>query len=65
MAGASHCDIHELVFGGATTKDRDSLEHDLEQLDEERLQGLEGARGPSAYVDVFESTWRSPSSVLT
>lgn len=56
MAGASHCDIHQLVFGGPTTKDCDSLEHDLEQLDEERFQKLEGARGPSAYVDVFEST---------
>lgn len=56
MAGASHCDIHQLVFSSATTKDSDFLEHDLEQLDEERLQGLEGVRGPSAYVDVFEST---------
>jgi hypothetical protein len=55
MAGA-HCDIHRLVFGGATTQDRDHFEHDLEQLDEERLQGLDGARGPSAYIDVFEST---------
>jgi hypothetical protein len=44
-----------LILGGAT-QDLDSLEHDLEQLDEERLQGLEGARRPSAYVDVFEST---------
>jgi hypothetical protein len=56
MAGSSHCDIHQLIFGGGTTKDCDSLELDLEQLDEERLQTLEGARGPSAYVDVFEST---------
>ena len=54
MAGASHYDIHRLVFGDATTQDRDTFEHDLEQLDEER--GLDGARGPSAYVDVFEST---------
>ena len=56
MAGASHCDIQQLVFGGATTKDIESLEHDLEQLDEERLQGFEGTRGPLSYVDVFEST---------
>ena len=55
MAGVSHYDIHQLVFGGATAQDRDSFEHDLEQLDEERLQELEGARRPSAYVDVFES----------
>jgi hypothetical protein len=54
MAGASHYD--RLVFGGATIQDRDHFEHDLEQLDEERLQKLDGARGPSAYVDVFEST---------
>lgn len=56
MAGTSHCDIDQLIFGGATTRDCDSFEHDLEQLDQERPQGLEGARGPSAYVDVFEST---------
>lgn len=48
--------IHRLILGGAITQDLDSLEHGLEQLDEERLQGLEGARRPSAYVDVFEST---------
>ena len=56
MAGASHCDIQQLVFGGATTIDCESLEHDLEQLDEEQLQGFEGTRGPLSYVDVFEST---------
>ena len=56
MAGASHCDIDRLVFGDATTRDLDTFEHDLELLDEERLQGHDGARRPSAYVDVFEST---------
>ena len=53
---SSTFDIHQLIFGGATPQNLDSFEHDLEQLDEERLQGLEGARRPSAYVDVFEST---------
>ena len=56
MAGASHCDIDRLVFGDAATYDLDTFEHDLELLDEERFQGLDGARRPSAYVDVFEST---------
>lgn len=48
MAGAS-------TSGGATTQDNDSFElSDLEQIDEQRYQG-QGARRPSAYVDVFES----------
>lgn len=56
MAGASTSNIHRLLCGGATIQDRGSFEDELEQLDEQRHQEQLGAREPSAYVEVFEST---------
>lgn len=57
MAVASTSNIHPLLFDGVTTRDCNSFENDLEELDEQRPDSEEqGTRRPSVYVDSFEST---------
>ncbi|KAF8163679.1 VRR-NUC domain-containing protein [Crassisporium funariophilum] len=58
MAGAGQQSlIQQLIFGGTSTN-QESIEQDLEKLDEQRRH--EGSNNrPSAYVEVFETTVRT------